>query len=287
MLLRECMTTEIATVRADDALEAAIAVLDGHSVHHVPVVGNGSVIGMISDRDVLLAVGRSKPATGPAGPAAPYTVRQIMAKPVFCLAAGDRMERATSAMIEHRFGALPVIGSDGKLQGLITESDVVAALRRKKDSAAVAAFLEQPATEQMNVDLVTVGPRTRLVDILDALHSHRIRHLPVVEEGELVGIISDRDARRAIGAAMAADQQAEGSGQYYDDDTTARDIMTAEVHTITGFMTMDEVIDLMLTRGIHCLPVTNDGRLRGIITQTDLLRAVVRGNLLSPAAGRG
>jgi len=90
-------------------------------------------------------------------------------------------------LAEHRIGAVPVV-ADGDLAGIITERDVVR--RLATDGAAV---LDRPVSELMTTELVTCGPHDTLDEIAALMTDRRIRHLPVLDAGQLAGIVSIGD----------------------------------------------------------------------------------------------
>jgi acetoin utilization protein AcuB len=103
----------------------------------------------------------------------------------------------------------------------------------------------------------------------------QIRHLPVVADEEtLVGIITDRDVRRA--AASDAPLMAEHELIYLLEKLRVQDIMTPEVVTVHGTTPVAEAGQIFLQKKFGCLPVVRDNHtLEGIITVTDLLRAYI------------
>ena len=92
-----------------------------------------------------------------------------------------------SLLAEHRIGAVLVV-SDGRPVGIISERDVVLRL-----AEAGAAGLDQPISELMTTDLVTCAPEASLDEIAELMTERRIRHLPVLADGELAGIVSIGD----------------------------------------------------------------------------------------------
>jgi CBS domain-containing protein len=112
----------------------------------------------------------------------------------------------------------------------------------------------------MTRQLVTIGPETPCDKALCLMAEHRIRHLPVVDAGRLVGMVSDRDLRSA---------RVEAAG-------VAARIMTADPATVTSATRVEHAARLMLDGGMGSLPVVDGGALAGIVTYTDLLHAFVR-----------
>jgi len=127
----------------------------------------------------------------------------------------------------------------------------------------------------MHTAVTTVTPETRVSTAHQVMtrREARIRHLPVVtDEGSLVGILTDRDLRRA--AASDAPPMAEHELLYLLDKLFVRDIMTPEVVTVHGTTPVAEAGQIFLQKKFGCLPVVRDNHtLAGILTVTDLLWA--------------
>jgi acetoin utilization protein AcuB len=106
------------------------------------------------------------------------------------------------------------------------------------------------------------------------MQDHRIRHLPVMEEAELVGIVTDRDIR--LNLPSPATGLSVWEINYILDKLTVGEVMTKTVITIGASRPIEAAAELMLDHRIGALPVLEGGRLVGILTETDLLRALVR-----------
>jgi CBS domain-containing protein len=110
--------------------------------------------------------------------------------------------------------------------------------------------------------VVTVPPDTKVRRLLDVLAEHRIGAVVVSTDGTSVGgIVSERDIVRAFakrGAAVMSEP--------------VTDIYTADVHTITPDISLDEVMRMMTERRIRHAPVVVDGTLRGIVSIGDVVK---------------
>ena len=113
-------------------------------------------------------------------------------------------------------------------------------------------------------DLITVTPEASLATILHLLNRKGVRHLLVVQYGRLIGIISDRDVK----SVLALSSGLEGLDHY----RTAEQIMTRDPITIAPTFPVEEAARLMVSARISALPVVQDTRLIGLVTETDLLR---------------
>lgn len=111
---------------------------------------------------------------------------------------------------------------------------------------------------------LSLPPETPLLEAAEFLRMHSIRHLPLVREGRLCGIVSDRDIKLATPSPLDPNPA-------YDRPVST--IMNADVITITPAHTIVDAVRLMRRRKISCLPVISEDRLVGIITDTDVLDA--------------
>ena len=121
----------------------------------------------------------------------------------------------------------------------------------------------------MSLEPVTVSPRASMKEAAALMHEHEIRHVPVVEDRRLVGIVTFNDIRRA--SPSPASTFSQGEVNYLVDQITVRDIMTPDPLTIGPDTTVEAAALLGYKHGYGCLPVVQDGHLVGIITQKDLL----------------
>jgi len=126
---------------------------------------------------------------------------------------------------------------------------------------------------RMKTDPITVGPGDSFRHAMNLIRQRGIRHLPVVERGRLVGIVTDRDIRQASPSSATSLDMHEL--HYLLEKLTVRDIMTTTVVTVTPDTPIDEAARLMLHHRIGSLPVLRGADVVGIITETDMLQAFV------------
>ena len=109
-----------------------------------------------------------------------------------------------------------------------------------------------------------VSPEVSVLELIQIFHEKQFRHLLVTEvEGRLVGGISDRDVVRCFGHGQKPDREAL-------ERIRAREIMSADLVTVHPQTTVASAVGIMLDQGISCLPIKEEERLVGIITNTDL-----------------
>jgi CBS domain-containing membrane protein len=126
----------------------------------------------------------------------------------------------------------------------------------------------------MTTEVSTLG-RNDTLDVADDLMTlERIRHLPVLDEGQVVGVVSQRDLfRSALAVALGYGENAQ---KKLLRTIRVKEVMHEPAITVSPDATAKEAIRLMLAHKIGCLPVVAGHTLMGIVTETDILRFVVR-----------
>ncbi|MCW1928545.1 acetoin utilization AcuB family protein [Bhargavaea beijingensis] len=120
--------------------------------------------------------------------------------------------------------------------------------------------------EIMNTEVVTLGPGHTIREARERMEDKKIRHLPIVDDqGEIIGIVSDRDLKEAIPSSLIGKQDL----SVYD--TPLSEIMTQDPLVGHPLDFVEEAAVIFYEHGIGCLPVVTAGKVVGIITETDLL----------------
>ena len=132
-----------------------------------------------------------------------------------------------------------------------------------------------PVKNWMTTDVVSVGPDTSLLKVGKLMKDHHIRRIPVVDEnGQVVGIISDRDVRDASPSKATTLDMYEM--HYLLAELKAKNIMTAKPITVKPTDTVEQAALIMLDNKVGGLPVVDDsGKLVGIISDHDVFKALV------------
>jgi acetoin utilization protein AcuB len=108
------MTPEPASLTPDDTLAAAIALMETGDFRAVPIIANGKLVGVISDRDIRSC--RQEPEGAKVG--------EIMSRTPICISPDDSVNEAVRMLLAHKIGGLPVMRED-KLVGIITTTDIL------------------------------------------------------------------------------------------------------------------------------------------------------------------
>lgn len=135
LLVEHWMSRRVTTVKPLDSIRRARALLEERRINQLPVIANGQIVGIVTDRDVRDASPSvfdftvfGEPAKGrrPPDPAA-ITVKSVMSPNVLTLAVGASVFEAARVMRQHRIGALPIVDKQ-RLVGIVTRSDLLNAL---------------------------------------------------------------------------------------------------------------------------------------------------------------
>ncbi|MFD2417088.1 CBS domain-containing protein [Amycolatopsis pigmentata] len=187
--------------------------------------------------------------------------REIMSRPAVRVGPNSTVREATALLLQHGFAALPVVNSDEQVVGIFTEADAL-----RGGVAADSAELDRPVEEVMTSPVEVVTLNTEIAQIARHMLSDRLRCVPVVQEGALVGVISRRDLLRPLvrhDDAIAAELRAllrDYSGQ--------RDRWTVEV--VGGIATISgEFSDEAERRVVDALTKTVPG-----VTRAELVQVV-------------
>ncbi len=129
-----------------------------------------------------------------------------------------------------------------------------------------------PVREWMAAPAVTIGVRATVREAIDLMKASKIRHLPVIDEdGRLVGIVTDRDLRQMVFDPVV--QERLGEAAEIIKVRTVREVMTWGVVTVRPDTGIRQAASLMYEQKVGALPVVDQGRVLGILTERDVLRA--------------
>lgn len=287
--LASVMAPNPVTVATTTTLDQVLALLECYGFRHMPVVEQNRVVGMLSDRDLRLATGmleseqRLRDVRGRELPGA-RLVGEILRRPVHCLSQQETVLRAAQDMLRLGIGAIPVVeqGTD-LLSGIVTETDLLQGFLELCRSAAGA---DAPASAHMRTPLPCVAPETPDEEALQRLDPE-IRHLGVLRDGRLVGLVSERDLLLGLARTAIRDARAPVDSRRQEPPWRVERVMATRLITATPETPLSHCAARMLDHKISALPVLEDERPLGIVTRRDLLAHLVAACSASPAPQAG
>ena len=130
------------------------------------------------------------------------------------------------------------------------------------------------ARNWMSKDVISVDVNDSMQDAIRLIREHKIKHLPVMKNGKLVGIVTDRDLKSA--SASGASTLDIHEILFLISNIKVEEIMTKKPITIPADYTIDEAAEILLEHKISGAPVVDDaGKIVGVITQNDIFRVLV------------
>lgn len=116
MKVSQYMSRPVATVAPDTEFHRAFDLMRSLNIHHLPVVDGGRVVGLVAERDLLLAAANFGSSELPVG--------EIVRGPAVCIAESAPLKEAARLLVVKHIGSLPVLDSKKALVGIITETDI-------------------------------------------------------------------------------------------------------------------------------------------------------------------
>jgi acetoin utilization protein AcuB len=204
MLVKHRMTADPVSVAPEDSLAHALRLTREHRIRHLPVVRGGELVGIISDRDLRSASPSPIEVVDPERAAAleHTAVERVMTSDVITAGPLDAVEDAAKLLCRHRIGALPVVDAHGRLLGMISEADVLAAFAEVLSAGGPSSRLEVSLPDRP-------GELVRALAAVSGelkLNITSLMVLPGVERGRRTAIVhlATIDPREAIEALERA-----------------------------------------------------------------------------------
>ena len=262
MKIRDIMRPGPITIAANESLAAAQRAMARAHLRHLPVIQDDHFVGMLLERDVLAARAN---AAGDAWRTMP--VVDVMSSPPHTAAPDDSLTEVAGRMAMEEIGAMPIVDV-GKLLGIATITDVLDA--EVREAMEPAPIRVATAADAMTPWPYIVAPETPLGEAVQMMFEYQIRHLPVVD-GRLVGMLSERDVRSAVGDPVDFLNVRDGR------KLLVRDVMTYPVVAVPFDRPLLELASAFADSKIGALPIVDrSGALIGIVSYVDALRLLAR-----------
>jgi CBS domain-containing protein len=197
-------------------------------------------------------------------PAINESVREIMTKEVVTLHKTARLDDAIEIIIQKKIGGIPITHEGGVITGIVTEKDVMKTLSLGRRSLCVE--------DVMTTGLKVTTPESPIGMATRDMIRHRFRRLPVVSDDVLIGIITNSDIVRYLGSGQVFQKIVTGNiGEVMS--LPVRTLISGSLQTTTPGANINDAAREMLDKGIGALPVIEDTRLVGLVTEYDMVTA--------------
>lgn len=254
MTLEAIATQNYETVRPDTRAGKLRSTLSEETTSAVLVVGPDGVEGAVLPRDLL----RSRVSDD-------AEARSVV-RSVPKLAWGTPVREVARQLVENDTTVAPIV-DDGDLHGVVTRDSLL---------RAVSADLSELAVTDVHTqEPVTVGRSETMGAVINTLREHGISRLPVVDDGDLVGVATTSDlvefVVRGTDTASTGDRGGENTTLL---DLPVADVMSRPAETVAPDTTIESALRTMFEYDDDGLVVVEEGTLVAVITKTDVLRAL-------------
>ncbi|GFK94206.1 Hypoxic response protein 1 [Fundidesulfovibrio magnetotacticus] len=308
--VRDVMSSDVACVPPDTPVSRVMELLLERGVKAVPVVEEGRVAGIVTGGDLLARAGMALrldvraclPADQPGVCGledSSLTAREVMSAPAEVLDVRASVKEAVARMAAKGLKRLPVVDAGGRLAGIVSRADVLAAVGRASAvSTALPALppgVAATAAEAMVRDVPTASPETPLAQGLELMLSTPLRRVVVLDhDRRVLGMLLDREMVERFARAGHPGLLARLAEALSGRSAPARDAlegtvgqaMTREVFTVAPDAPLDEVVRLLVERGVKRLVVAGrDGEFLGMVDRDQVLRRLACSGGAAPVAG--
>ena len=273
-------TADVKTIPARSNIMHALKLMINYNFRRMPVADAGTkrLMGIFTTTDLINFFGGGQKHNivknrfnGNLAAAINEHVDEIMQRDVVTLKEENTVKEAIELFFEKKIGGCPVIDSEDRIIGIFTERDL---LKYLKD------FVQADSSVRnfMTTCVFTASPETTIKEAMENMIQRKIRRLPVVENGKVIGIITTRELVRYFGSGEAFKYLQ--SGNITDAiQKPLRVILENEdimkyrpLVTISPKATIHDVVEKMLSEQTGVVLVARKNRLEGIITERDLIR---------------
>lgn len=272
-IIRNWMSSPVKTISPDTRLFDARKMMDAEKIRALPVLKDGKLVGIVTRRGLLRTdiPALNENAWTTDVDLKDAVVEEIMTKNPITVPASGPLPKAARVMLENKITAIPVVDDNRAMIGIITTSDIFRFILAELPDLK----LDLRTREYMTSHVVTLGPDDSLLEAHRLMGAERIRALPVVEDGELKGIITRTDLLSNDNSRFLSRNNQEESLKVLTNSVSQ--IMITNVITITPETTLLDAARLMLENKFHSLPVLDaEKKLVGILTESDLFRMVIQ-----------
>ena len=268
MKIKNLMTEDLITIDKDQNLTDAIKLMRKHKISRLPVLNTNQdnkkeLVGIISERDIADKIGSAKFEKKPISQ---VRIVSVMLKDVITAPEDMSLVDVAKLMLENGIGSVPIVDGDN-LIGIVSKADFLTLANGK-------AFEKILIDGVMSTDITSVSPSERLVHARRLMLDSKVGRLPVIEDDELVGMITSKDLIRAF-----IDVKKNIPDKYQKTqlkEVFVEDIMSKNPLSINENDSISNADEIMIETGFNGLPViNNDEDIVGIITQTDILKLIV------------
>ena len=256
----DAMQFGLPCVEKDTSVFRAIRIIIEEQISGLPVVDDGRLVGIISDKDLLMFLFGQEFLYA--------TVEEFMTANVVTFDVSDSLSDVCNCLATNSFRRIPIL-FEGRPIGAISRADLIRFAAQsffsKTDGAAGKRLKKESpvAMDVMRGGVLTVRTDTPMSEIARVLANKRVSGLPVVDDYmNLLGIVSEKDVLVSLYTTNGS-------------ILLAQDLMTTEVVSFTIHDDLFDICDALVREEFRRVPILDQGKLVGIISRTDIMQHIV------------
>jgi CBS domain-containing protein len=257
MKVKDVMTKDVITVDKDVNLKYVLNLMKKHEITKIPVVEEKKLIGMVTDNIIAYKLGSIRKR---GVPASRLHASSVTDKDIECISPETEVKTVLKKVGKPGPTMLCVKDNDNLL-GVLTKADLLPLVKSKKQ-----------LREIMNRKIHTVSSDDRVIHARRIMIDEDIARLPVVDQGKLVGMISDNEITFALAKIKRSFPL--GRQRRRLDELLVEDVMKTPVIWTQPNMTAETAASVMLKKNVGVLPIVENGKIIGIVSRTDLLKTI-------------
>lgn len=255
------MTKNPVFASVSDSLATARNLMLKHKISRLLVENSGELVGILTQKDIMVKIleMHEKPIDN-------IPIVDAMTGKVFTIKQDKTVKKAAELMVSKDVSGLPVVDDSDAVVGVLTKTDVVKYYVVEKPTHKVMDYCTK--------NILTISPYNTVFQAMKLMENGDVNRLLVVDGGEVVGVVSESDLT-FVRFHSRARKIMRGEKHMREIPLIVHDVMNTDLITIQPDGALWEAGDKMLKHGIGALPVISNKLPKGIVSKTDIMRALI------------
>lgn len=267
-------SNDVVTIPPTMPVIEAVKTMLNHGFRRIPIADAGTkhLLGIVTSNDIVDFLGGGKrnliiknKFKGNLLAAVNGSISEIMETNVISLNVKDSLKDALNTMMKEKIGGIPITDGDGTVKAIISERDFVFLISGIVTGKTVEGY--------MSKQIVTAPSDMSIGAAAKSMINHGFRRLPVLRDNVLIGIITASDIMRFLGSGDMFDRLVTGNVREVF-EVSVSTLIKRDIIFTTSEVDLGEAANVMLDKDVGSLPVLEEGELKGIITERDIVRAM-------------
>jgi CBS domain-containing protein len=281
MNVADIMSSPVYVINADEPVSHARKLMLRHRISTLLVLNEGKMVGIVTKSDIANRLAQAEPLWR-RRPIDQVPIKLLMTESVITIYPEASISQAAALMLENRVHNIPVVKND--IVGIVTRTDLVRYVAENEEE------IKTKIPKLMTEDIVSVHRHHTINHVIDEMNRNEIERVIVKDDaGKPVGIISRKDlalnlltdfqgelSTKNIKMTRKSSPGGQKTYRYVKEvPLTAEDIMVSPIVSIDVNETVSNAAKKMIEEGLTALPVSDGEDIVGILSRTDIMKAVL------------